>query len=119
MIDTGLHGKVALVTGANHGIGAATAAALAREGAEVFLTYLRLSAGKHGATGPRSSDRTSEPGPGTYSDVLARGAEEVVASIRSLGGRCEVFEADLADPEKSRPSWTRQRRHSVAASISW
>ncbi|RLC99386.1 MAG: hypothetical protein DRI77_02875 [Chloroflexi bacterium] len=42
MIDPGLKGKVALVTGANHGIGAATAKAFAAQGAMVFITYLRL-----------------------------------------------------------------------------
>ncbi len=36
-----LRGHVALVTGANHGIGAATARHLARCRASVFLTYLR------------------------------------------------------------------------------
>jgi 3-oxoacyl-[acyl-carrier protein] reductase len=41
MIDTGLKNKVAIVTGANHGIGAATAIALAKEGAKVFVTYYR------------------------------------------------------------------------------
>ena len=35
--------RVALVTGGNHGIGAATAAALARDGFAVAVTYLRLS----------------------------------------------------------------------------
>jgi 3-oxoacyl-[acyl-carrier protein] reductase len=34
--------RIAIVTGANHGIGAATAAALARSGVAVFATYLRL-----------------------------------------------------------------------------
>jgi 3-oxoacyl-[acyl-carrier protein] reductase len=35
---------VALVTGGNQGIGAATAAALARDGFDVAVTYLRFAA---------------------------------------------------------------------------
>ena len=43
MIDTGLKGKIVLVTGCNnlYGIGAATAKAFAAEGARVFLHYFR------------------------------------------------------------------------------
>jgi len=45
MIDAGLHDKVVLITGANNplGIGAATARAFARQGANICLTYLRLN----------------------------------------------------------------------------
>jgi len=36
-----LAGKVVLITGANHGIGAATATALATQNSSVFITYHR------------------------------------------------------------------------------
>lgn len=38
-----LNGHVALITGAKHGIGTATARALASSGASVLLSYLRTS----------------------------------------------------------------------------
>lgn len=43
-MDTGLDGKVAIVTGASRGIGAACALALAREGAAVVLTSRKQDA---------------------------------------------------------------------------
>jgi NAD(P)-dependent dehydrogenase (short-subunit alcohol dehydrogenase family) len=43
-MDTGLTGKVAIVTGASRGIGAATALALSREGAAVTLTSRKQEA---------------------------------------------------------------------------
>lgn len=66
-------GHVAIVTGANHGIGAATAEVLARQGCAVLCTYWRLE---------------DPPDPGTpqaYRDHRAQGAEPVIARIQAAG----------------------------------
>ena len=78
-----LEGRVALVTGANHGIGAATAVALAGRGADVLVTYLRLD-----PPGDVSVD---------YAQQRARDGSDVRSEIERLGRRCVTFEADLTD----------------------
>ncbi|MCC9311454.1 SDR family NAD(P)-dependent oxidoreductase [Kitasatospora sp. RB6PN24] len=70
---TALSGCVALVTGASSGIGAATALALAREGAAVALVA-------------RSTERL----------------EELAATIRGHEGSCAVISADLRDSGRGR-----------------
>lgn len=67
-----LKNKTALVTGGSRGIGAATAKALAAEGARVAVNY------------GRSKDR----------------AEAVVAEIKKAGGDAFTVQADVADPKE-------------------
>lgn len=78
-----LRGHVAVVTGANHGIGAATAIALAGCGASVFVSYFR----------------TDDPAefPAAYRMNRAKGADDVVAAILGSGARAITQEADLTD----------------------
>lgn len=95
MIDTGLRGRVALVTGGNHGVGAATAHALSVQGASVFITYLRSPVE---ATGVSGLDEVNVPGQALYRARQAMTADWVLDRIRAAGGRAEAMEADLADP---------------------
>ena len=94
MTDTGLTGRVVLVTGGNHGIGAATAKAFASEGALVFVQYLRVPA----ETSATSRGDPTEPGEALYQAQRAVSADAVVEEIRAAGGRAETMEIDLADP---------------------
>lgn len=73
------------MTGANHGIGAATAKMLADRGARVLLTFLRLD---------------DDPDPGTpeaYRSARAADAGEVIEQIVAAGGDAYAIEADLSD----------------------
>ena len=81
-----LSGRVAIITGANHGIGAATAVALAERGASVLVTYLRIE---------------DAPDPGTretYRRNRAKDASAVLEAIAAVHGVARAVEADLSDP---------------------
>jgi 3-oxoacyl-[acyl-carrier protein] reductase len=83
-------GHTAIVTGANHGIGAATAKALARQECAVLCTFLRV-------------DDPDDPGtPQASRAHRAQDAAAVVTAIREGGGRALAVEADLSDPAAPR-----------------
>lgn len=81
-----LDGRVGLVTGANHGIGAATARGLAERGAAVVVTFQRVI------------DEANPAVPAKYREARSQNADEVVNVIRGAGGTAEAIEADLRDP---------------------
>jgi 3-oxoacyl-[acyl-carrier protein] reductase len=70
-----LQGKVALVTGASKGIGAAIARELAARGAAVAVNYSGSKAG----------------------------ADKVVAEIKASGGKAVAYQADLSNPDSVGP----------------
>jgi len=90
-----LEGHVAVVTGANHGIGAATARLLAECGAGVLVSFLRVT------------DSPDSGLPEAYRRDRARGAEGVLEEIRSRGGRAIALEADLRREESPGRIFTR------------
>lgn len=87
MVASGTQGvHTAIVTGANHGIGAATALALGQRGCAVLCAFLRI-------------DDPPDPGtPQAYRDHRRHDAGSVAAQIRAAGGLAIAVEADLSDP---------------------
>jgi 3-oxoacyl-[acyl-carrier protein] reductase len=80
----------AIVTGANHGIGAATALALAKAGCAVLCSFWRV-------------DDPVDPGlPAAYRENRAGNCDAVLAEIASAGGSAVAVEADLTDPSTPR-----------------
>ena len=69
-----LKGKVAVVTGASRGIGAATAERLARDGATVVVNYSKS----------------------------VKAADEVVSRIKKEGGHASAHKADMSDPAQAK-----------------
>ena len=100
MIDPGLNGKTALITGANHGIGAATAEALAAQGARVFISYLTLE-NPYSQNELEEARRLGVGGDQLYHASQQQSGEVVVETIRARGGQAAALEIDLGDADNA------------------
>ncbi|MCG8345229.1 MAG: SDR family oxidoreductase, partial [Chlorobiales bacterium] len=96
MIDLQIEEKVVLITGANHGIGAAAARAFAAQGAKVFLTYFREPC-EHTPAELESAQASGKGGVLLYRANQQQTAESVLESISSFGGTATAKEIDLSD----------------------
>lgn len=77
-MQTGLNGKIALVTGGSRGIGRACCLALAKEGADVTFTY------------------------GSNEEA----AQQTVAAIEAAGGTAAAVKFDVGDPDAGKAAIT-------------
>lgn len=91
-MDTGLNGKVALITGINNpqGIGAATAYALAREGVRLALAYKRLKR-------PYNEANTQADGLDRYFKANSGDAAQVEQALTAMGADYLVMEGDISN----------------------
>lgn len=96
MIDPKLRGKVALITGANHGIGAATALALGNQGVKVFASFFRPPC-QYSETELEHAEENGLGGDVLYRAMQQKPITYLIDQFKEAGMTISVLEADLAD----------------------
>ena len=96
MIDPKLMGKVALITGANHGIGAATALALGNQGVKVFASFFRPPC-QYSEAELEHAEKKGLGGDVFYRAMQQKPITHLVDQFKEAGMTISVLEADLAD----------------------
>ena len=112
MIDPKLKGKVALITGANHGIGAATALALGNQGVKVFASFFRPPC-QYSEVELKHAEKKGLGGDVFYRAMQQKPITQLVDQFKEAGMTISVLEADLADEANIRDFSMRVRKNSV------
>jgi 3-oxoacyl-[acyl-carrier protein] reductase len=97
MLDPAFERKVAPITGANHGSGAATARRFAEQGVYVFLTYDRPPC-RYSEDQLRRARKAGIGGDALYRALQRQPVDPLLQALRDRGGMAQAYEADLADP---------------------